>query len=181
MVNLLIYIWNTEKSSCLDWDSNHRSLHCRSSLSEWSKVTTTLFLCWRSTAERIVSVFQVSTLNQLITLWNNPDRFKVLIGKNVIIVFQMCIDTIFLCFCEDSERNDGITKPYYMSRNLMVSEDKCHPGSCINVPTQSHITWAGTSWWVKMGVTSLFIVTSDVFIRIWLIYIILWTVANKIH
>jgi hypothetical protein len=24
------YIWNTEKSSCLDWDSNHRSLDCRS-------------------------------------------------------------------------------------------------------------------------------------------------------
>ena len=32
----------------------------------------------------------------------------------------MAIDTIFLCFCEDSERNDGITKPYYMSVGLMV-------------------------------------------------------------
>ena len=31
----------------------------------------------------------------------------------------MCIDTIFLCFCEDSERNDGIHKPYYMSKGLM--------------------------------------------------------------
>ena len=31
----------------------------------------------------------------------------------------MAIDTIFLCFCEDSERNDGITKPYYMSVGLM--------------------------------------------------------------
>ena len=38
-----------------------------------------------------------------------------------IIVFniQMTIDTIFLCFCEDSERNDGISKPYYMSKGLM--------------------------------------------------------------
>ncbi|XP_064625864.1 choline transporter-like protein 1 isoform X2 [Lineus longissimus] len=35
-------------------------------------------------------------------------------------VYEMCIDTIFLCFCEDSERNDGITKPYYMSKNLMT-------------------------------------------------------------
>ena len=34
-------------------------------------------------------------------------------------VYGMCIDTIFLCFCEDSERNDGITKPYYMSKGLM--------------------------------------------------------------
>ena len=32
----------------------------------------------------------------------------------------MAIDTIFLCFCEDSEQNDGVTKPYYMSKGLMV-------------------------------------------------------------
>jgi hypothetical protein len=38
----------------------------------------------------------------------------------VISPFQMAIDTIFLCFCEDSERNDGISKPYFMSRGLMV-------------------------------------------------------------
>lgn len=32
---------------------------------------------------------------------------------------QMTIDTIFICFCEDCEMNDGISKPYYMSRGLM--------------------------------------------------------------
>lgn len=31
----------------------------------------------------------------------------------------MTIDTIFICFCEDCELNDGITKPYFMSRGLM--------------------------------------------------------------
>lgn len=31
----------------------------------------------------------------------------------------MTIDTIFICFCEDCERNDGISRPYYMSRGLM--------------------------------------------------------------
>lgn len=31
----------------------------------------------------------------------------------------MTIDTIFICFCEDCELNDGISKPYYMSRGLM--------------------------------------------------------------
>ena len=31
----------------------------------------------------------------------------------------MVIDTIFLCFCEDSDRNDGVVRPYYMSRGLM--------------------------------------------------------------
>jgi len=32
----------------------------------------------------------------------------------------MAIDTIFLCFCEDCEMNDGLEKPYYMSKGLMV-------------------------------------------------------------
>ena len=32
----------------------------------------------------------------------------------------MAIDTIFMCFCEDSEMNDGVEKPYFMSRGLMV-------------------------------------------------------------
>lgn len=31
----------------------------------------------------------------------------------------MTIDTIFLCFCEDYEYNDGMDRPYYMSRGLM--------------------------------------------------------------
>lgn len=31
----------------------------------------------------------------------------------------MTIDTIFLCFCEDSEENDGVDRPYFMSRGLM--------------------------------------------------------------
>lgn len=31
----------------------------------------------------------------------------------------MTIDTIFLCFCEDFELNDGMSRPYYMSRGLM--------------------------------------------------------------
>jgi hypothetical protein len=31
----------------------------------------------------------------------------------------MVIDTIFLCFCEDCELNDGEAKPYFMSAGLM--------------------------------------------------------------
>jgi len=35
-------------------------------------------------------------------------------------VFTMAVDTLFLCFLEDSERNDGSSeKPYFMSRDLM--------------------------------------------------------------
>lgn len=35
-------------------------------------------------------------------------------------VYSMAVDTLFLCFLEDCERNDGSAeKPYFMSRNLM--------------------------------------------------------------
>ncbi|XP_040844313.1 choline transporter-like protein 4 [Ochotona curzoniae] len=35
-------------------------------------------------------------------------------------VFGMCVDTLFLCFLEDLERNDGSQdRPYYMSKSLM--------------------------------------------------------------
>ncbi|XP_072399790.1 choline transporter-like protein 1 isoform X2 [Diabrotica undecimpunctata] len=34
-------------------------------------------------------------------------------------IFETTIDTIFLCFCEDSLLNDGMARPYAMSRDLM--------------------------------------------------------------
>lgn len=35
-------------------------------------------------------------------------------------VYSMAVDTLFLCFLEDIERNDGTSeKPYYMSKDLM--------------------------------------------------------------
>lgn len=35
-------------------------------------------------------------------------------------VYSMAVDTLFLCFLEDIERNDGtLEKPYYMSKHLM--------------------------------------------------------------
>lgn len=40
------------------------------------------------------------------------------ISSLFMAVIDMAIDTIFLCFCEDSERNDGKTKPYYMPDSL---------------------------------------------------------------
>ena len=45
--------------------------------------------------------------------------FSYLTAKCFIAVYGMAIDTIFLCFCEDSARNDGITRPYYMSKGMM--------------------------------------------------------------
>ncbi|XP_045102884.1 choline transporter-like protein 1 [Portunus trituberculatus] len=45
--------------------------------------------------------------------------YSYFIAHCFISVYEMCIDTLFLCFCEDCERNDGINHPYYMSRGLM--------------------------------------------------------------
>ena len=59
--------------------------------------------------------------------------FAYLIAHTFIGVYSMAIDTMyvladlhspplikivprFLCFCEDCARNDGINKPYFMSR-----------------------------------------------------------------
>jgi len=42
-----------------------------------------------------------------------------MIASSFTAVLDMAIDTIFLCFCEDSEKNDGSAeKPYYMPPDL---------------------------------------------------------------
>lgn len=48
-----------------------------------------------------------------------------LIAQGFFSVYSMCIDTLFLCFLEDLERNDGSAeKPYYMSKSLMTILNK---------------------------------------------------------
>ncbi|XP_074595594.1 choline transporter-like 2 isoform X2 [Brevipalpus obovatus] len=42
------------------------------------------------------------------------------IASSFFTVYDMAVDTIFLCFLEDCERNDGsAARPYYMSKELM--------------------------------------------------------------
>ncbi|XP_061086859.1 choline transporter-like protein 2 isoform X2 [Conger conger] len=42
-----------------------------------------------------------------------------LIAHGFFSVYAMCVDTLFLCFCEDLERNDGSTeRPYFMNPRL---------------------------------------------------------------
>ncbi|XP_077882632.1 choline transporter-like protein 5 isoform X7 [Ictidomys tridecemlineatus] len=51
-----------------------------------------------------------------------------LIAKGCFSVYSMCVETIFLCFCEDLERNDGSAeKPYFISPNLHGILIKKHP------------------------------------------------------
>ncbi|XP_077339612.1 choline transporter-like protein 4 [Lithobates pipiens] len=43
-----------------------------------------------------------------------------IISQGFFSVYNMCVDTLFLCFLEDLERNDGSAeKPYYMPKSLM--------------------------------------------------------------
>jgi solute carrier family 44 protein 1 (choline transporter-like protein) len=44
---------------------------------------------------------------------------NVIIISITFSVFQITIDTLFICFCEDSVINDGMSRPYCMSRGLM--------------------------------------------------------------
>ncbi|KAL1518343.1 hypothetical protein ABEB36_001980 [Hypothenemus hampei] len=45
--------------------------------------------------------------------------FSYFISHCFMTVYEMTIDTIFLCFCEDCQMNDGVSRPYSMSRGLM--------------------------------------------------------------
>ncbi|CAG9816335.1 unnamed protein product [Phaedon cochleariae] len=43
----------------------------------------------------------------------------IAIAVTFFSIFETIIDTIFMCFCEDSLLNDGMSRPYAMSRDLM--------------------------------------------------------------
>lgn len=55
--------------------------------------------------------------------------FAYLIAHCFVSVFEMTVDTIFLCYCEDYEENNGSTKPYFMSPKLMKIMRKLNKNS----------------------------------------------------
>lgn len=66
------------------------------------------------------SDFQTQSLNYYWTPIITVIIGSYLIAHGFFSVYNMCVDTLFLCFLEDLERNDGSTqKPYYMSKSLM--------------------------------------------------------------
>lgn len=50
--------------------------------------------------------------------------FAYFVAHAFMTAFEMVIDTIFICFCEDCEMNDGVTKPYFMNPGLMEFIEK---------------------------------------------------------
>nr|XP_048309492.1 choline transporter-like protein 5 isoform X1 [Myodes glareolus] len=52
-----------------------------------------------------------------------------LIAHGCFSVYSMCVETIFICFCEDVERNDGSAeKPYFITPSLHRILTKKRPG-----------------------------------------------------
>lgn len=45
-------------------------------------------------------------------------------------VFDMAMDTLLLCFCEDAERNNGADRPYYMSDSLKTHMNSDQKACC---------------------------------------------------
>ncbi|EGG13327.1 solute carrier family 44 protein member 2 [Cavenderia fasciculata] len=53
------------------------------------------------------------------------------IATGFMSVYDMTIDTMLLCFCEDSSKNDGSAeRPYFMSKRLKKFVDGGYTGSC---------------------------------------------------
>ncbi|XP_020916237.1 choline transporter-like protein 4 isoform X2 [Exaiptasia diaphana] len=64
--------------------------------------------------------------------------FAYIVSVLFFDVYDMAIDTIFLCFLEDLERNDGSAeKPYYMSKSLQKLLNKENRGSKDNIDAGS--------------------------------------------
>jgi hypothetical protein len=40
-----------------------------------------------------------------------------------VAVFEMAVDSIFICYCVDRRENDGMSSPYYMSPKLQKAMD----------------------------------------------------------
>ena len=49
-----------------------------------------------------------------------------IVADIVFDIYEGAIDTVFLCCCADTEMHDGVKTPYFMSKNLMVSEQEPH-------------------------------------------------------
>ncbi|XP_051776149.1 choline transporter-like protein 4 [Erpetoichthys calabaricus] len=66
------------------------------------------------------NVFQAGNLNYYWVPIITVIVGSYMISQGFFSVYSMCVDTLFLCFLEDLERNDGSAeKPYFMSKSLM--------------------------------------------------------------
>jgi len=79
-----------------------------------------LFICLLSTLIGVV-LMERDDKND-ISMWVVPACLIFIltygVGSIFTAVYDMAVDTILLSFCEDSDRNDGAAKPYFMPQSL---------------------------------------------------------------
>ncbi|XP_055632334.1 choline transporter-like protein 1 [Toxorhynchites rutilus septentrionalis] len=77
--------------------------------------------------------------------------FAYLVAHCFMTVYEMTVDTIFLCFCEDCETNDGIGRPYYMSRGLMEFVQNSKKALAVHDHRTASTLRGGKAWTVESG------------------------------
>ena len=75
-------------------------------------ITVAYFRYYRLGTEAVLSEYFVPVLTVCIAAY--------LIAHCFFTVYETALDTIFLCFCDDQERNNGDDRPYYSSVNLQL-------------------------------------------------------------
>ncbi|XP_055609417.1 choline transporter-like protein 1 [Uranotaenia lowii] len=80
--------------------------------------------------------------------------FAYLVAHCFMTVYEMTVDTIFLSFCEDCETNDGINKPYFMSRGLMEFVQNSKKALAILDNRTASTMKDGNAWTSSGGVNS---------------------------
>ena len=79
-------------------------------------------------ATLFVAAKLVDDRDQQLTYWWAPMVVSgvaaYFVAHCFLSVYEMAIDTLLICFCEDCLLNDGISRPYYMSSTLMAFVDK---------------------------------------------------------
>uniref|UniRef100_A0A4W4GLT2 Choline transporter-like protein n=1 Tax=Electrophorus electricus TaxID=8005 RepID=A0A4W4GLT2_ELEEL len=91
----------------------------------------------------VISFFFFSGRSKVLDLVPNLHYYWVpilvstyFIAHGFFSVYAMCVDTLFLCFCEDLERNDGSAeRPYFMSPKLHEILSKSTEGPVPHSPS----------------------------------------------
>jgi len=75
------------------------------------------------TPEQVAAGDTAHTLNYPIMVWVIVIMLAYGISTLFMAVYELTIDTILICFCEDCERNNGADRPYKMSKRLKEFTD----------------------------------------------------------
>ncbi|XP_050526214.1 choline transporter-like protein 1 isoform X2 [Daktulosphaira vitifoliae] len=74
------------------------------------------------TSTVLVGFWTLETKPGILHLWaplSVAGIFAYFVAHCFISVYEMVIDTVFICFCEDCNLNDGVNQEYFMSKELM--------------------------------------------------------------